>query len=361
MPSHSTDWRRTPNSTSGGDPQRHRADRDRGERSSGAVHLLDKRWRRRAIGVDYRIDRRHRATAAGLHLLFVSRIESFRRRAAGGARRAGAGDFAVRRAEPADDDPRRRRQCHGEAREQLTKWIDDGGVLVRFAGPRLAASEDDLVPVKLRRGGRTLGGASAGTAAATLGFARESPFNGMAVPSDVTVTRQVLAEPDADYRSHLGDARRWHAAGDRRAPGKGVIVLFHVTADTRWSDLPSPAPSSTCSSVSSPSRQSTADRAKTRRGDKQRDARRRAAEPHARRLRRFRAAAADRAADPGGFRGPRRCRTSARLLWPAGRIARCEHAARRPIAWRGWISRRSTRAGRHIGWASRRICAGRSC
>src|SRR5256886_10053125 len=35
-----------------------------------------------------------------------------------------------------------------EAREQLTKWIDDGGVLVRFAGPRLAAADDDLVPVK---------------------------------------------------------------------------------------------------------------------------------------------------------------------------------------------------------------------
>jgi len=29
---------------------------------------------------------------------------------------------------------------------------------VRFAGPRLAAADDDLVPVKLRRGGRILGG-----------------------------------------------------------------------------------------------------------------------------------------------------------------------------------------------------------
>ena len=42
----------------------------------------------------------------------------------------------------------------GEAREQLAKWVDDGGVLVRFAGPRLAAADDDLIPVKLRRGGR---------------------------------------------------------------------------------------------------------------------------------------------------------------------------------------------------------------
>ena len=45
-----------------------------------------------------------------------------------------------------------------EAREQLTRWIEEGGVLVRFAGPRLAAGDDDLVPVKLRRGGRILGG-----------------------------------------------------------------------------------------------------------------------------------------------------------------------------------------------------------
>src|SRR2546423_4300866 len=42
-----------------------------------------------------------------------------------------------------------------EARDQLTRWLEDGGVLVRFAGPRLAAADDDLIPVKLRRGGRT--------------------------------------------------------------------------------------------------------------------------------------------------------------------------------------------------------------
>src|SRR3954451_19583864 len=61
----------------------------------------------------------------------------------------------------------------------------------------------------------------------------------MPVPNDVTVTRQVLAEPD----SRLTDST-WATLGDgtplvtaaRR--GKGFIVLFHVTADTRWSDLP---------------------------------------------------------------------------------------------------------------------------
>src|SRR5262249_31255695 len=70
-------------------------------------------------------------------------------------------------------------------------------------------------------------------------FSRESPFAGMTVPNDVTVTRQVLAEPDTGLAE-----RTWATLADgtplvtatRR--GKGVLVLFHVTADTRWSGLP---------------------------------------------------------------------------------------------------------------------------
>jgi hypothetical protein len=74
-----------------------------------------------------------------------------------------------------------------EARDQLTRWIEEGGVLVRFAGPRLAAADDDLVPVKLRRGGRVLGGSLSWEQPQQLNaFSRESPFFGMTVPTDVT-------------------------------------------------------------------------------------------------------------------------------------------------------------------------------
>ena len=59
------------------------------------------------------------------------------------------------------------------------------------------------------------------------------------MPPDVKVTRQVLAEPSADLgRAHLGDAGRRHAAGDRGDAGAGRIVLFHVTANADWSNLP---------------------------------------------------------------------------------------------------------------------------
>src|SRR5579864_3644245 len=61
----------------------------------------------------------------------------------------------------------------------------------------------------------------------------------MPVPNDVTVSGQVLAEPDAAVTENTWATL---AAGTpvvtaaRR--GKGLIVLFHVTGDTRWSDLP---------------------------------------------------------------------------------------------------------------------------
>ena len=124
--------------------------------------------------------------------------------------------------------------------DQVSKWVENGGVLVRFAGPRLAAATDSLIPVTLRHGDRTLGGSLTWQTPQPLAsFSDKSPFAGLAVPDDVTVTRQVLAEPDGALAG-----RTWAALADgtplvTAAPlGKGWLILFHVTADTSWSNLP---------------------------------------------------------------------------------------------------------------------------
>jgi hypothetical protein len=180
------------------------------ERSAGAVQLLDKRWRRRTIGV---------ATGSSSDIAqpllaatyFLSRaLGPFAdvRLAERGSSAQAVTQFIDQRLPMlilADVG-----NVTGEARERLNKWIEDGGVLVRFAGPRLAAADDYLVPVKLRRGGRILGGSLSWEQPQQLAaFSRASPFHGMAVPDDVTVTRQVLAEPDAQ----LPD-RTWATLGD---------------------------------------------------------------------------------------------------------------------------------------------------
>ncbi|MEL6946827.1 MAG: DUF4159 domain-containing protein [Pseudomonadota bacterium] len=128
-----------------------------------------------------------------------------------------------------------------DTEEKLRNWLDKGGTLIRFAGPRLAAADDDtLVPVTLRRGGRSLGGTLTwGTPQKIVSFDADSPFSGITVPADVAVTRQVLAEPGIDLRektwANLEDGTPLVSAA---SVGKGTIVLFHVTADASWSNLP---------------------------------------------------------------------------------------------------------------------------
>jgi hypothetical protein len=123
---------------------------------------------------------------------------------------------------------------------RITAFMERGGVLVRFAGPRLAAASDDLTPVRLRRGGRSLGGALSWDAPKTLApFNREGPFAELSTREEVSVTRQILAEPDGELSrkvwASLVDGTPIVTA-ERR--GAGLVVLFHVTADTTWSSLP---------------------------------------------------------------------------------------------------------------------------
>ncbi len=210
-----------------------------GERSAGAVQLLDKRWRRRTIGIisGSAADRSQPLLGATYYLSRALNPFADVRLAEGVSPAEATQRFLDQRL------PMLILADVGnvaEALDPLNKWVDDGGVLVRFAGPHLAAADDNLVPVRLRRGGRTLGGSLSWDKPQPLSaFSREGPFNGMPVPKDVTVSRQVLAEPDATLTD-----RTWATLADgtplvtAQRRGKGLIVLFHVTADTRWSDLP---------------------------------------------------------------------------------------------------------------------------
>src|SRR6195256_1875013 len=211
-----------------------------GERSAGAVQLLDKRWRRRAIGIvsGSTNDTAQPLLASTFYLTRALAPFADVRLGDRGAPQQAITQFLDQKlpmmvlADVGTLSP--------EIRERINAWIEQGGVLVRFAGPRLAQADDDLVPVKLRRGGRSLGGILTWEKPQHLAsFATDGPFAGLPVPKDITINRQVLAEPDAVLAT-----KSWASledgtplvTGEHR--GKGVVSLFHVSADMRWSDLP---------------------------------------------------------------------------------------------------------------------------
>ncbi len=134
----------------------------------------------------------------------------------------------------------------GAEQAALLDWVDAGGMLLRFAGPRLAGSdvsrseEAPLMPVRLRAGGRTVGGAmSWGSPKSLAPFPEASPFYGLDVPGDVTVSAQVMAQPDPTLAERvIAQLSDGTPLVTRKKAGAGQVVLFHVTANAEWSTLP---------------------------------------------------------------------------------------------------------------------------
>lgn len=122
----------------------------------------------------------------------------------------------------------------------LEDWVKKGGLLLRFAGPNMTQGDNFLVPVPLLQGGRAMDGALTWDEPAKLApFPATSPLYGLALPGDVAVRRQLLADPAPGL-----EEKTW-AALDDGTPlmtadrlGDGMIVLIHTTATPLWSDLP---------------------------------------------------------------------------------------------------------------------------
>ncbi len=123
-------------------------------------------------------------------------------------------------------------------RRQLESFVEEGGLVLRFAGPRLAGSPDDLTPVPLRGGDRRLGGVMSWEEPVPVAPFTQGPFAGLSVPEEVTVDRQVLAEPSPELAertwAQLADGTPLVTAAPR---GEGMLVLVHTTASPAWSNL----------------------------------------------------------------------------------------------------------------------------
>ncbi|PZF78438.1 hypothetical protein DK847_01060 [Aestuariivirga litoralis] len=207
------------------------------ERNAAAVFMMDDRWRRKTVALmaGTSVDQSERLLAP---LYYVSRaLEPY-----------------AEVSEPADTAALKAALDQGlsmlvladigvlpaEQEEMIARWVENGGVLVRFAGLRFARAQDRLVPVTLRAGDRALGSALSWESPQPMqAFPDKSPFAGLTPDPTVKVSRQVLAEPDSDLPGKV-----WASLADgtplvtASKDGKGLLVLFHVTANADWSNLP---------------------------------------------------------------------------------------------------------------------------
>ena len=218
--------------------------------SAGSVVLLDERWRRRPVG--------------------LLAAEQAAMRQGGGETPLTGSLFFLRRAlapytelrEGSLDQLLARNLSvliladwngtNAAERAALLGWVEQGGLLIRFAGPRSSGAgiadavsihpnlADPLLPEKLLDGQRQLGGVLSWSQPAGLAaFPPASPFAGLTVPEEVRINRQVLAEPSPGLAAHS-----WASLADgtplvtEAARGAGRVVLFHVTANADWSNLP---------------------------------------------------------------------------------------------------------------------------
>jgi hypothetical protein len=203
------------------------------ENTAGAVVLLDERWRRRPVGIVTGAARRADQPLLDEVFYLDRALDPFTEVRTGAVAELLSRELAMMAMPDAG-------ALEGPDAGAIAPWVEAGGILVRFAGPLLAASPDPLLPVQLRTGDRELGGALSWSEPAGLAiFDDRSPFHGLPVPDDVKVRRQVLAQPSLDLVdktwARLKDGTPLVTA-ERR--GKGWIVLMHTTANPTWSDLP---------------------------------------------------------------------------------------------------------------------------
>lgn len=204
-----------------------------GPPAASAVVLLDRRYRRRLVGLASADPARAMTPLAG-DLYFIHRAL-----APSASLITGSVPQLLAR-HPAviilADDP----VAAGPGRAALAAWVSRGGLLVRFAGPLLAAHPDPLLPVKLLPGERRLGGTLTWRQPLGLApFPPASPFAGLRLPTDIRVSRELLADP-----ARLGPGAVWARLADgtplatAASFGRGRIVLIHVSANAAWSNLP---------------------------------------------------------------------------------------------------------------------------
>ncbi len=127
-----------------------------------------------------------------------------------------------------------------EQLDKLEKWINKGGLLLRFGGPSTAQIDQLPTAVPMQKGERALGGDLTWEQTQTLAeFSESSPFYGLELSDNITLKKHLLAKPEETKPENI-----WASLSDgipfvtAAKYNRGLVVYIHTTADPSWSDFP---------------------------------------------------------------------------------------------------------------------------
>ncbi len=123
--------------------------------------------------------------------------------------------------------------------DELRRWVEKGGTLIRFAGDNLVKTPDSLLPVPVHDKPRSMtGNLSWSEPIGLAAMPDNGPFYGLTVPPDIKINRQLLTTPTPDLAQ-----KTWAALQDGTPLvtgtklGNGQVILFHIAANHQWSNL----------------------------------------------------------------------------------------------------------------------------
>ena len=124
--------------------------------------------------------------------------------------------------------------------QQLSKWLLEGGTLVRFAGEALAGEKSDFLTYQATFG-RTRyidGQLTINNKLFINAFEKDSIFYGIEVPEDINIKKQLIFDSSSNQPKVLAKLSDNTPLVSIKKFGEGEIILFHVGANNDWSNLP---------------------------------------------------------------------------------------------------------------------------
>jgi len=128
---------------------------------------------------------------------------------------------------------------------ELSAWVDEGGLLLRFAGPNMTQSnrQNALTPNPLRAEARNVKGSLSWDKPLKLApLTPDSPLYGIGFDEEVEVSGQILPAVNAGSQDENA-AQSWILLEDgtplmtAKQQEQGLIVMVHTTASPLWSNL----------------------------------------------------------------------------------------------------------------------------